>query len=120
MNNVMEYKGYVGSMEFSEKDKVFYGKVLGIRSLISYEGTTTDELVAAFHASVDDYLESCREEGTAPLKTKKEPIESLVEMGSENITALFKHRVSQSQASPQLPSVSYLNHDSDTLITKKP
>ena len=39
MNNIMEYKGYVGSVEFSEKDEVFYGKVQGIRSLISYEGT---------------------------------------------------------------------------------
>jgi ABC-2 type transport system ATP-binding protein len=37
----MEYKGYVGSVEFSENDGVFYGKVQGIRSLISYEGTIT-------------------------------------------------------------------------------
>ena len=39
MNNIMEYKGYVGSVEFSEKDGLFFGKVQGIRSLISYEGT---------------------------------------------------------------------------------
>ena len=38
MNNTMEYKGYVGSVEFSEEDVIFYGKVMGIRSLISYEG----------------------------------------------------------------------------------
>ena len=35
MNNIMEYKGYVGSVEFSEEDGLFYGKVQGIRSLIS-------------------------------------------------------------------------------------
>ena len=35
MNNTMEYKGYVGSVEFSEEDALFYGKVLGIRGLIS-------------------------------------------------------------------------------------
>ena len=62
----MEYKGYIGSVEFSEKDGVFYGKVQGIRSLISYEGTTASELVSDFHESVDEYLETCREEGTVP------------------------------------------------------
>ena len=36
MSSVMEYKGYVGSVEFSETDGVFYGKVQGIRSLVSY------------------------------------------------------------------------------------
>ncbi len=66
MNNIMEYKGYVGSVEFSEPDGVFYGKVQGIRSLISYEGTNAAELVSDFHQSVDDYLAACREEGNAP------------------------------------------------------
>ena len=38
MNNTIQYKGYVGSVEFSEEDGTFYGKVMGMRSLISYEG----------------------------------------------------------------------------------
>ena len=66
MNNIMEYKGYVGSVEFSEKDGVFFGKVQGIRSLISYEGTNAVELVSDFHEAVDDYLSLCAEEGIAP------------------------------------------------------
>ena len=66
MNNILEYKGYVGSVEFSEKDGVFFGKVQGIRSLISYEGTNVKELVSDFHSAVDDYLELCKEEGTVP------------------------------------------------------
>ena len=37
MNNTIQYKGYVGSVEFSEEDGIFFGKVMGIRSLISYE-----------------------------------------------------------------------------------
>ena len=44
MNNTMEYRGYVGSVEFSEEDGLFYGKVMGIRALISYEGSTAAEL----------------------------------------------------------------------------
>ncbi len=66
MNNVMEYKGYIGSVEFSEPDGLFFGKVQGIRSLISYEGSTAAELVADFHGAVDDYLALCEEEGTKP------------------------------------------------------
>ncbi len=66
MNNIMEYKGYIGSVEFSESDELFYGKVQGVRSLISYEGSTAAELVADFHGAVDDYLTLCEEEGTKP------------------------------------------------------
>ena len=48
MSSVMEYKNYVGSVEFSEADGLFYGKVLGVRALISYEGTNAKELVEDF------------------------------------------------------------------------
>ena len=66
MNNIMNYKDYIGSVEFSEADELFYGKVLGIRSLISYEGTNAKELIANFHGAVDDYLASCEEECITP------------------------------------------------------
>lgn len=66
MNNIMEYKGYLGSVEFSENDGVFFGKVQGIRSLISYEGTNASELVSSFHGAIDDYLALCETEGTSP------------------------------------------------------
>ena len=66
MNNIIEYKGYVGSVEFSEDDGLFFGKVQGIRSLISYEGTNASELVSDFHGAVDDYLSLCEADGTAP------------------------------------------------------
>ena len=66
MNNMIQYKGYIGSVEFSEKDKIFYGKVMGIRSLISYEGESARELLEDFHGAVDDYLESCKAEGKEP------------------------------------------------------
>lgn len=66
MNNTMEYKGYVGTIEFSEEDMLFYGKVQGIRSLISYEGSDANELVNDFHNAVDTYLENCKREGKEP------------------------------------------------------
>ena len=67
----MEYKGYIGSVEFSETDEVFFGKVLGIRALISYEGTSAKELIEDFHGAVDAYLEMCSEMGEEPEKAYK-------------------------------------------------
>lgn len=61
MKNTMEYKGYIGSVEFSEEDCILYGKVMGIHSLISYEGETAKELLEDFHGAVDDYLILCKE-----------------------------------------------------------
>ncbi|MBQ3256246.1 MAG: antitoxin HicB [Oscillospiraceae bacterium] len=63
MNNTLEYKGYVGCVEFSEQDRIFYGKVKGIHSLISYEGTTINELTKDFHEAIDSYLALCESEG---------------------------------------------------------
>ncbi len=71
MSSTMQYKGYIGSVEFSETDGVFFGKVMGIRALISYEGTTASELVADFHSAVDEYLSLCKEEGKEPEKAYK-------------------------------------------------
>ena len=71
MKNTMEYRGYVGSVEFSEEDELFFGKVLGIRSLISYEGKTAKSLIQDFHGAVDDYLSVCEEEGITPEKAYK-------------------------------------------------
>jgi predicted HicB family RNase H-like nuclease len=66
MKNTIQYKGYIGSVEFSEEDCIFYGKVMGIRSLISYEGENAKELIADFHGAVDDYLRMCESEGKSP------------------------------------------------------
>jgi len=53
---MMEYKDYVGSIEFSEEDNVFYGKVQNVGGLISYEGETEGDLYVAFCGAVDDFL----------------------------------------------------------------
>ena len=71
MSNTMEYKGYVGSVEFSESDGLFFGKVTGIRSLISYEGTTAKTLIKNFHEALDDYLVLCQVRGEVAEKAYK-------------------------------------------------
>lgn len=66
MRNTIEYRGYIGSVEFSEEDKIFFGSVQGIRSLILYEGTNVDELLNDFHSCVDEYILECEQKGVAP------------------------------------------------------
>lgn len=96
MNNTMEYKGYVGSVEFSEEDALFYGKVLGIRALISYEGTNAAELVADFHGAVDDYLELCVQSGTEPEKAYKGSFNVRIspELHKKAVIAAMSHNMS--------------------------
>lgn len=67
--NTMNYKGYIGTISFSEKDMVFYGKVEGINGLVNFEGDSVGSLVKAFHEAVESYLEFCREEGIEPQKS---------------------------------------------------
>ena len=66
--NILEYKGYRGGVEYSAADRCFFGKVYGIRALITYEGTDVDSIEQEFRASVDEYLELCEQEGIAPEK----------------------------------------------------
>jgi len=57
MENYFEFKGYKGSIEFSEEDKVFFGKIQGINDVVTFEGASIIELKEAFQESVLDYLE---------------------------------------------------------------
>lgn len=42
----LKYKGYAGSVEYSEEDNCLFGKVLGLRkSCITYEGETINEFI---------------------------------------------------------------------------
>lgn len=71
MNNMLEYKGFYGTVEFSENDNILFGKVIGINSLISYEGDSVKTLREDFEGAVDDYLEMCETNGVEPEKTYK-------------------------------------------------
>ena len=66
MSNMLTHKGYLGSVQYSEEDRVFHGKIEFIRSLVSYEGTDVNSLETAFKEAVDDYLELCEEQGKEP------------------------------------------------------
>lgn len=71
MNDILQYKDYYATVHFSAEDEVFYGKIIGINDLVSFEGTTVKELKIAFEEAVEDYLETCRELKRKPDKTYK-------------------------------------------------
>ena len=77
--NMLEYKGYHGSVVYSAPDRCFFGKVLGIRALVTYEGTDVESIEREFHASVDEYLDLCEQEGI---------------VGEKEYSGLFQVRVS--------------------------
>ena len=58
--NTLRYKGFIGSVNFSEEDSVFFGKIEGINGMVNFEGQSVQ---------VDDYLAYCEEEGVQPHKS---------------------------------------------------
>jgi predicted HicB family RNase H-like nuclease len=68
MDNVFKYKGYVGSIEYDDRDKILHGRVLGISDVISYEGGSVAELEEDFRNALESYFEGCREVGKEPEK----------------------------------------------------
>jgi predicted HicB family RNase H-like nuclease len=66
MSTMLEYKGYLGSVEYSDEDEVLHGRLEFIRDLVTYEGMDAKSLKAAFHEAVDDYLELCEGQGRKP------------------------------------------------------
>ena len=62
----MEYKGYLGSVKYNDEDKIFYGRVEYICSLISYEGYDVESLRNSFREAVDDYIELAHTQNIEP------------------------------------------------------
>lgn len=71
MSSLFKYGDYLGTVQFSAEDETFYGKILGIDDLISFEGSSVRELKKAFKESVNDYIEVCHTQGRSPQKTYK-------------------------------------------------
>lgn len=65
---MMEYKGYVGKIEFDDDANIFHGEVIDIRDVVTFQGKSVIELKKAFHESVDDYLEFCKKRRENPDK----------------------------------------------------
>ena len=62
----MKYKDYEAMVKFDEDVEIFYGEVVNVRDVITFQGNSVTELKQAFEDSVEDYLEFCRERGEEP------------------------------------------------------
>ncbi len=85
----LTYKEYSGSIEYSSEDNLFYGKVLGIKSLISYEGATGNELETDFKEAIDIYLSDCKSQGKEPEKPFKGSFNVRIEASLHRKAALL-------------------------------
>lgn len=85
----LEYKGYTGSIEYSKEDDLLYGKVLGIRGLISYEGKTGKELEIDFKEAIKVYLKECDLENIVSEKPFKGSFNVRVSSGLHRKAALL-------------------------------
>src|SRR5690554_1310 len=65
---MMEYKEYVGIVEYDDEAEILHGEVLNIKDVITFQAHSVVDLRVAFQESVDDYLEFCAERGELPDK----------------------------------------------------
>lgn len=65
---MMEYKGYFGKVEFDDEANIFYGEVINLRDVVTFQGGTVIKLRKAFRESIDDYLDFCASRGEEPEK----------------------------------------------------
>jgi len=65
---MMEYKGYIGVVNFAADAKIFHGDVINTRDVITFQGTSVKEIEKAFKDSVNDYIEFCKADGVEPEK----------------------------------------------------
>lgn len=63
---MLRYRDYTGRVEYDDDAGVFSGEVVGLRDVVTFEGTSVEELEEAFRESVDDYLAFCEERGEEP------------------------------------------------------
>ncbi len=66
---MMKYKGYIGQVTYDDEARLFHGRVIGLKDVITFQGKTADEINQAFKDSVDDYLAWCKELGEKPEKS---------------------------------------------------
>jgi len=66
--NSMTYKGYLARIEYDNGDRIFVGRLAGMRDIITFYGDSVAGLEAAFHEAVDDYLAACERLGQQPEK----------------------------------------------------
>ncbi|MEQ2489523.1 antitoxin HicB [Blautia obeum] len=56
MNKQLQYKGYIGDVNYDPEGKYYYGQIQNISAAVGYDGNNLLELEEDFHTAVDDYI----------------------------------------------------------------
>jgi predicted HicB family RNase H-like nuclease len=65
---MLKYKNYTGFVQFDDEAMIFHGEVVGLRDVITFRGTTPEEIKKEFETSIGGYLDWCKELGQEPEK----------------------------------------------------
>ncbi len=68
---MMKYKGYEAKVNFDDEAGLFHGEVIDLRDVVTFQGTSVEELRVAFRDSIDDYLDFCASRGEQPAQPQK-------------------------------------------------
>ncbi len=63
---MMTYKNYIAKVVYDDEANIFHGEVINIRDVITFEGSSVDELHHSFKESIDDYLDFCSSRNETP------------------------------------------------------
>jgi hypothetical protein len=78
IRKTLAYKGYKGYYQFDSEFKIYYGEVVDIMDIITFQATYSEEMEKAFRDSVDDYLAFRL---TGRLRTAEERKKTFIESG---------------------------------------
>lgn len=96
MSNLLSYKNYNGTVEYSREDKCLFGKVVGIKSLLSYEGYSVPELEEDFQRVINDYLDDCCERGVEPEQPYKGSFNIRISPELHRTVAIYAMKIGKS------------------------
>ena len=65
---MIEYKNYIGQVEFDDEANIFHGEIINTKDVITFQGTSVDELRNEMQNSVETYLSFCAKQNRAPDK----------------------------------------------------
>ncbi|RKU16975.1 hypothetical protein C6503_11380 [Candidatus Poribacteria bacterium] len=65
---MIEYKGYIGVVDFDPEIDLFHGTVINTQDVIMFYGASVTELREEMQKSLEVYFEVCEEQGKMPDK----------------------------------------------------
>lgn len=92
MAGTLQHAGYTGSVEFSEEDGLLYGRLIGIRDVVTYEGKDVKSLTRNFRLAVEEYLAFCEAEGKTPDRAEDGASESIDRGGLSGVPEVVKEK----------------------------